>query len=190
MSIARPTAEIRGRRVVVRRYSLSDAVQLHEAIVDSVEHLVPWMPWAALEPLELSDRERLIADWLEQWISGEDFNFGVFRDERLVGGCGLHKRVGDRGLEIGYWTRAPEIGRGFATEAAGCLLEAAFAMSDIDFVEVHHDVANAASGRVPERLGLRLVEERVDGVAAPAEIGTERVWRLDRDDWFRSRQDD
>jgi ribosomal-protein-serine acetyltransferase len=101
----------------------------------------------------------------------------------LVGGCGLHRRVGPSGLEIGYWNRAGETGRGIATEAVGCLIEAAFPMPVVEFVEVHHDVANTASGRIPERLGFTLMEEREDDVAAPAEVGIERVWRLDRSDW-------
>ena len=96
-----------GDRLVVRRYAPADATQLHEAILDSLEHLTPWMPWAALEPLDLADREKLIADWKERWQTGEDFNFGVFENGRLVGGCGLHRRIGPGGLEIGYWT-APE----------------------------------------------------------------------------------
>lgn len=183
VSSARPPVEIVGRRVVVRRYSLGDAVDLHEAIVDSVQHLVPWMPWASLEPLGLSDRERLITDGLERWERGEDFNFGVFEDGTFVGGCGLHRRVGPGGLEIGYWTRFGETGRGIATEAAECLVEAAFSMPAVEFVEVHHDVANQASGRIPQHLGFTLIEEREDGADAPAEAGVERVWRLDRADW-------
>jgi RimJ/RimL family protein N-acetyltransferase len=181
--VDRPPVEIHGRRVVVRRYCLTDAVALHQAVLDSVEHLVPWMPWAGHEPLALSDRERLIAEWLERWEKGEDFNFGVFEEGLLVGACGLHRRIGPTALELGYWTRAGATGRGIASEAARCLVEAAFSMPGVDHVEVHHDVANIASRRVPERLGFSFVEEREDVVAAPAEVGVEWVWRLDRQDW-------
>jgi ribosomal-protein-serine acetyltransferase len=166
---------------------MSDAVDLHEAILESVDHLVPWMPWASFEPLTLSDRQQLIAQWLDRWEHAADFNFGVFEEETLVGGCGLHSRVGPGGLEIGYWTRARETGRGIATEAAGCLVEAAFSMPEVTFVEVHHDVANVASGQIPKRHGFRLIGERDDGAAAPAEVGVERVWRLDRAGWHRIR---
>jgi ribosomal-protein-serine acetyltransferase len=190
VSSVRPPVEIAGSRISARRYELTDAPQLHEAIVQSVEHLLPWMPWAALEPLELTDRLALIAYWLERWENGEDFEFGVFEGKTLVGGCGLHRHVGMTGFEIGYWTRAGETGRGIATDAAGCLIEAAFAIAAVDFVEVHHDVANVASGRIPLHLGFRLVEEREDAAAAPAEVGIERVWRLDRRDWTGHRRDD
>jgi ribosomal-protein-serine acetyltransferase len=56
------------------------------------------MPWAALEPLEPADRERLITEWLERWEQNEDLNFGAFENGALVGGCGLHRRVGPAGL--------------------------------------------------------------------------------------------
>jgi ribosomal-protein-serine acetyltransferase len=188
MIAARPPVEIQGLRVVVRRYCLADAVELHQAIVDSVEHLAPWMPWAAFEPLELSDRERLITGWLERWEQGEDFNFGVFEEGLLVGGCGLHRRIGPNALELGYWTRAGATGRGVASDTARCLVEGAFSMAGVDYVEVHHDAANVASRRIPERLGFSFVEEREDIVAAPAEVGLDWVWRLDRRDWSKHHQ--
>jgi ribosomal-protein-serine acetyltransferase len=155
---------------------------LHEAIIDSLDHLRPWMPWVSPEPLELADREHLIADWLDRWDAGAEFQFGVFEGNALVGGCGLHRRVGPAGLEIGYWTRSGETGRGVATEAAGYLVRAAFSMPQIEFVEVHHDRANVLSGRVPQHLGFTLIEERDDAATAPAEVGVECVWRLSRRD--------
>ncbi len=144
---------------------------------------MPWMPWAALEPLTLSDREQLIAKWSEQWERGEAFMFGIFRNDVLVGGCGLNKRVGAHGLDIGYWTRTSAIQQGVAIDAARCLVHTALAMRGVDFVEVHHDVANVASRRVPERVGFTLVGERAATVGAPAETGTDLVWRLDRARW-------
>ena len=36
--------------------------------------------------------------------------------ERVVGGCGLHGRLDEHGLEIGYWVHVDRIGQGLATE--------------------------------------------------------------------------
>ncbi|NQY57784.1 MAG: GNAT family N-acetyltransferase, partial [Ilumatobacteraceae bacterium] len=76
----------------------------------------------------------------------------------------------------------------FLRQAAGCLVRAAFSMRGIEFVEARHDVANLASRRVPERLGFTFVGERAATVGAPAETGTDWVWRLDRADWKQTQE--
>jgi RimJ/RimL family protein N-acetyltransferase len=97
--------------------------------------------------------------------------------------AGLHRRIEPDGLEIGYWIHPSFTGRGLATSAARLLTDAAFAVEGITHVEIHHDKANVASAGVPRRLAYRLVAEAPDGIAAPAEIGIERIWRVDRDEW-------
>jgi ribosomal-protein-serine acetyltransferase len=57
--------------------------------------------------------------------------------------------VGDGGLEIGYWVHGDWTGRGIATDAAVALTDAALGLPGIDWVEIYHDAANVASGRIP-----------------------------------------
>ena len=91
-----------------------------------------------------------------QFDLGEDFVYGVFsRDEsEVVGGSGLHTRLGEGALEIGYWIRASRVGQGFARETAAALTNLAFAVCGVDRVEIHVDPANEASLRVPQALGF------------------------------------
>jgi RimJ/RimL family protein N-acetyltransferase len=177
---AHPPERLENGPVVLRRYELDDAELLHDAITASVEHLLGWMPWAALEPLSVPDRRELIVTWREQWDAGEEFNFATFASGELVGGCGMHRRIGPGGLEIGYWTRAGCTGRGYATAAAGALTQAAFDLDRITHVEIHHDKANQASSRVPAKLGFVLVREVPDPPEAPAEVGISCEWRMKR----------
>lgn len=157
--------------IVARPYTVEDAPALHEAILESLEHLRPWMPWAALEPITLEHRTA--------WLTDAGDAIGVFLpDGTCVGGTGLHDRIGEGGLEIGYWVRAGWTGRGIATEAARQMVERAFARPDITHVEIHHDKANVASARVPAKLGFSLVRERPDH--RPRECGISCDWRLDR----------
>ena len=165
----------------LRRYRRSDAPALQAAIVASIEHLRPWMPWVAFEPLTIADREELITGRFSTgWDDETDFGYGVFESDDVVGGCGLHRRIGPGGIEIGYWVHVDHVGHGIATLAAGALRDAAFAMSDVTHVEIHHDKANVRSARVPEKLGFTLVREVPDVVEAPAEIGISCEWRVDR----------
>jgi RimJ/RimL family protein N-acetyltransferase len=66
---------------------------------------------------------------------GSDFGYGVFRASdptSVVGGCGLHRRIGAGGIEIGYWIHVDAIGNGYATELAGALIRVALQLTDID----------------------------------------------------------
>jgi RimJ/RimL family protein N-acetyltransferase len=160
---------------------VSDAPELHAAIVESTDHLRPWMPWIAAEPLTVEDREILISSvFAKGWESESDFAYGMFMRGQLVGGCGLHRLDVEDGLEIGYWVRVGRTGRGLATVATQMLCHAAFQMDGIAWVEIHHDRANIASGRIPAKLGFALVREVDDEITAPGEIGMSVQWRLER----------
>ena len=169
--------------ITLRRWTAGDGEALHAAIVASVEHLRPWMAWIQFEPQTVAEREALIAGWDQSWQDGGDVLLGIWRGGQLVGSCGLHRRIGEGGLEIGYWIHVDHIGQGLATLAAGAATEMAFAAPGIDRVEIHHDVANAASARVPEKLGYTMVGQvaaaRPD--VAPAETGMDCIWRVTRE---------
>jgi len=172
-------------RLILRPWTVDDEPALSAAITASVEHLLPWMPWAALEPVAAADRRALIERWHDEWIAGGDVVFGILAlDGTVLGGTGLHRRVGDNGLEIGYWVHVDHIGNGYAREASRALTDLAFTISDIDRVEIHHDRANVASGRVPAALGFTLVEETPREITAPGECGVTYVWRMTRDSWL------
>ena len=157
--------------VELRDLSISDVDDVHAAILESIDHLRPWMPWAAKEPVSLEERTA--------WISGVR-SPGIFVGGTFVGGIGFHDRIAPTGRELGYWVRASWTQRGVATAAVRLMIERAFAMDGIDHVEIHHDKANVASGRIPARLGFTLVREVELGIAAPAECGITCEWRLRR----------
>lgn len=166
--------------LVVRRLRVSDEEAVTEAVKASLEHLRPWMPWAAAEPLTPVDRRALLGTWERAWGTGTERNVGVFDGPSVVGISGLTARPGPGAREIGYWTHVGHLRRGVASTAASVLTELAWEDPTIDRVEIHHDKANAASGGVPRRLGFRRIGERERAPQAPAETGIEVVWALTR----------
>jgi ribosomal-protein-serine acetyltransferase len=175
--------EIRTSRTLLRVFDPDDVDTVSAAVAANVEHLRPWMPWVVAEPLSAIDRVALICDWHQQWQRGGDAQYGVFRDGALVGACGLHHRSAPTTLEIGYWIAGQHVGQGLATEVSAALTAAAFTRPTIDTVEIHHDKANVASSRVPDKLGFSWVGETPDGVTALAEVGLDWCWRMERSDW-------
>lgn len=183
MTAIRLPTRLQGERLLLHPWRDEDAAGLGDAIGASLEQLRPWMPWIAGEPQTIGERRALFARWEEESANGGDGFYGVFLDGAVAGGCGLHRRIGAGGLEIGYWIATPYTRRGFATESAALLTTAAFTLPAISRVEIHHDRANEASAGVPRRLGFKLIDERRDEPTAPADTGIECIWRVEREAW-------
>jgi RimJ/RimL family protein N-acetyltransferase len=151
-----PPYVIRTERLTIRCWEPRDAPLLAEAIETSLDHLRPWMPWAHEEPRPLAERIELLRTFRGRFDLGEDFVYGVFDgdDREVIGGSGLHTRVGAGALEIGYWIRASQVGRGHARETTAALTKVAFLVCGVERVEIHVDPANLASLRVPRALGF------------------------------------
>jgi RimJ/RimL family protein N-acetyltransferase len=150
---------IETERLVVRCYELADAPPLKEAIDSSLEHLQPWMPWAHGEPQTLEEKIELVKLFRANFDTGENFTYGIFAadESEVLGGTGLHPRVGPGGLEIGYWIRASSARQGIATESTAALTRVGFGVCEADRVEIRIEPRNAASQGVPRKLGF--VEE-------------------------------
>ena len=156
-------------RMVLRCWTEADAPLLRAAVDSSLDHLRAWMPWAMNEPSSLDATRGRLRGYEAAFQIGADFVFGLFsRDESVVvGGSGLHPRIGSGALEIGYWIRASHARRGLATEAARALTEVGLRARGVDRIQIMCDPANTASRRVPEKLGYTLVETRVGDTLTP-----------------------
>jgi RimJ/RimL family protein N-acetyltransferase len=170
-------------RLVLRTWTAEDAEPLGTAITASLDHLLPWMPWAAAEPVPLEDRRALIATWDKEWQSGGDVVFGVFLNGTVIGGTGLHRRIGPAALEIGYWIHADFTRQGYATEVSAALTTLAFTVDGIERVEIPHDGANVASAGVPRTLGYERAGEKSAEIVAPSETGVHCTWVMTKDRW-------
>ena len=168
--------------LVLRRWRSADAGALSLAIDESLEHLRPWMPWAASGSLE--ERRATLTRWEDEWDVGGELEYGIFLGALAVGSFGLLPRIGPGGLEIGYWVHAAHTRRGYASAATAALTTVAFTLPGITLVEIHHDRANVASEGVPRQLGFTLVGDYARPPAAPAESGTYLIWRMPREDWL------
>lgn len=165
--------------LLLRRWTVDDAEALGRLVTENAEHLRPWMPWMAEEPKTLAERIALIRRWEEEWSAGGDVVLAVVREGELAGSCGMHRRIGSGGVELGYWIALPHVRQGVATATAAALTETALALPQIDRVEIHHDTNNRASAGIPAKLGFELVGEEA-GLSSPAGSGVETVWRTTR----------
>ncbi len=151
-----PPYLIRTARLTIRCWEPRDAPLLKAALDTSLDHLRPWMPWAHDEPTPLDDKIELLRRFRGMFDLGQDFVYGLFDrgESEVVGGAGLHTRIGDDAFEIGYWLRATRVGAGLAREATAALTTVALRACGVDRVEIHVDPANERSLGVPRALGF------------------------------------
>lgn len=168
--------------VSLHRRSTGHTAALNAAVRANLDHLRPWLEWAAEAPSRAQTAEATRAG-AAAWDAGTDFIYLVGLDARpgsVIGSCGLHGRIGPGALEIGYWVGTEHVGRGIATTAAGALTGAALALPGIGRVEIRCDQANTASAAVPRKLGYRLDRIADTAVRAPGETGRQLVWVKER----------
>src|SRR6266540_1802093 len=155
-NIHNPAYRIETERLVVRCYNPSDAKMLADSVTESIEHLKPWMPWVCSEPEPLEVKVERLKRFRGEFDLNQDFIYGIFNKEetRLLGGTGLHTRVGEEQLEIGYWIHKDFVNQGLVKESTAALVKVAFEIIRIHRIEIHCDPSNLASAAIPRKLGF------------------------------------
>ncbi len=149
-----PAYRIHTARMIIRCWHPADATLLKTAIDTNLDHLRPWMPWAMQEPTPLPEKIKRLRRMRGEFDLDQDFIYGIFNMEetQVIGGTGLHTRIGDDAREIGYWIDKDHLNQGLATEASAALTKVAFEIEKVDRVEIHCDPQNVRSATVPKKL--------------------------------------
>ena len=175
---AAPPDELPAPPVRLQRFRLADLAELEAEIRRSRAHLAPWQDWA--RTADLTSLRAFLFFCEAAWDARTDFQFAIREaDGRLVGGSGLHARLGPGTLEIGYWVAEDRVNRGYATAAARALTAAARQVGGVSRIEIRCDEANVRSAAVPRKLGYRLDTTIDEAPEAPAESGRSSIWVLD-----------
>jgi len=179
---------IRTSRLLLRCYqpTPSDATMLKTAVDESLEHLLPWMPWAHLEPQTIEEKIALLRHFRGQFDLDQSYAYGVYNLDGTsqLGGIGAHWRAGKGAIEIGYWVRMSSVRQGIMREAASALVRAIFAyLPEVDRIDIHCNPENVASAAVARTLGFThegTLRQRplptVPGV--PATVADTMAWSL------------
>ena len=181
-----PPYRIETKRCVLRCWNPSDAKLLHSTIIQNVDHLKEFMPFAQKEPLAVEERIEILRRFRSNFDASKDFVYGIFnKDEsKIIGGTGLHTRNGKYAYEIGYWIDKDECGKGIATEISKALIKVGFINEEIDRFEIKCDPGNLKSQNVPRKLSFNLecIRKRVD-TAFEGQFNDLMIWVLFRSDY-------
>lgn len=183
--------ELRGPRVVLRRYRESDAADRFAALEASRERLAPWLHFPdALQTVEAT------RDWLirreAHWLLREALGYAIWHGETddYLGDVELHHIEWDRRFFLlGYWLRDGAEGHGYMSEAVRLVTDYAFTDLGANKVALRCDARNTRSAAVAERLGfVREARLRGEAHAKDGALADELQYALIRDDprWPRT----
>jgi hypothetical protein len=113
----RPNEVIEHAPVTLRRWRQDDVDALFDAVTESLDHLRPWMPWAA--DYSRASAEEYLAGSIKHWDEGTEYNYAITTAGALVGSISLMARIGPGGLEIGYWLHRAYTRRGLGAGGRG-----------------------------------------------------------------------
>jgi len=184
-----PAYRIESERLVIRCYEPKDALHLQKSVQESVEHLRPWMPWVKDEPDELKVKIERLREFRANFDLSKNYIYAVFdpKETELIGGTGLHPRVGSNAFEIGYWINVNHVNKGYATEISAALTKVAFEIEHVDRVEIRIDPKNIKSVGIPKKLGyvyeatLRKRLEIIEGNPSDS-----MIWSMWKEEYLKS----
>ena len=140
--------------LAIRPYALADVESLHEAALESVREVSPWLPWChpGYSP---ADSRTWIDHCRVAWEQQAEYHFAIVSATgRFLGGCGLNQlRLEHRMANLGYWVRTSAAGGGVAPRAVRKLARFAFRDTDLARLEIVVAVGNVRSQRVAAKIG-------------------------------------
>ena len=147
-----PLPIVRTTRLILDSFLVTDADRVAQLagsreIADSTMNIP--------HPYQIEDARRWIAGHAEMHGRGLAVHFAIRSEPHQLLGCvslGISPR--DRRAELGYWIGRPFWGRGYATEAADACVKLAFDRLGLIRITSRHFLANPASGRVLEKIGM------------------------------------
>ena len=182
--------ELVGERVLLRPYRPGDGAQLWEAVNESRDHHLPWIPWGEGHKLPAHSEESA-RKMQVHWLLREDLPLGIWERATgsYLGGINLNRiNWNVPSLELGYWLRKSAEGHGYMTEAGKLVCSLSFETLGVHRIEVHVASGNHRSVAVPRRLGfIHEATLRQSGRIITGELVDMMVFSMLQEDYKASR---
>jgi RimJ/RimL family protein N-acetyltransferase len=151
-------AELTDGRILLRAHRPGDCQAMHEAVIESLREISPWLPWChpAYSPEDTASFIRLAA---EAWAQNTHYQFAVIDviGQTFLGGIAInHIARTNRLGNVGYWIRTSRTRQGIATAAVRLIAQFAFGALGLTRLEIACIPTNLASRSVALRSGARL----------------------------------
>jgi len=172
-------------RLSLRPFAAADAPVVHElagawAVADTTLHIP--------HPYPKGGAEAWIATHGEAWEKRLVATFAIASRENggVLGAIGLTFAMQHARAELGYWIGLPYWNQGYCTEAGRAVLEFAFTTLALHRVQARHLTRNPASGRVMQKLGMRLEGVHREAIRKGEQFEDLALYAILEDEWRRA----
>jgi RimJ/RimL family protein N-acetyltransferase len=183
------TGPVRTARLVLRTMTSADVDDIHA--YQSREDVCRYVPF---EPRTRDEVAEKVAKYSTAFALGADGDYWQLAIERLaepdrvIGDVYFSiKSVANASGEIGWTLHPSYAGEGFMTEAAGGLLEIAFAAIGLHRVFAQLDPRNVPSAALCRRLGMREEAHFTEDTWFKGDWGDTAIFAILDREWFTSR---
>lgn len=165
------TQNIETSRLILRKFKMQDAKQMFENWAGDPDN-VEFMRWPVHKSVQ--ETEKIIANWVEQYNDIKNYNWCITWKEtqEVIGSITVNDLIELReSCEIGYIISKKFWNKGIMTEALHAVLEYLFKKVGFHRIQLRHDAANPASGKVMIKNGLKF-----EGLLRESERLTSGIW--------------
>ena len=148
------TKTIETARLTLRRLELADAEMMFRNWTGD-DKVTRFLRWDAHKTID--ETKNMIQQWVGRYQDDATYYWGMYlKNGEMIGSIGItitseYDRSGSLGYKIGsrWWNQ------GYASEAAGAVVDYMFRNTDVERIDSFSSVENPASRKVMEKIGMR-----------------------------------
>lgn len=143
-------------QLLLRTYQPEDAPELFQCVSDNRAHLREFLPWVD-NTLKEADSVTFIGITMDQERDQKAMAMGIFLDNKLIGGIGMHEwNHSLKKCQIGYWLAERQQNKGYMYRSAVAFLDFLFHQLGMNKVEICFLPFNTRSGALAQKLGAKV----------------------------------
>ncbi len=142
--------------LLLRTYQPYDAQELFACVDKNRAHLREFLPWVNMT-LKPEHSLNFIQNMLVRETAQQGIAMGIFLDEMLIGGIGMHEWDHMlRKVQIGYWLAKDAEGKGYMLHSARAFISFLFDRLVLNKIEIHFIPYNTRSSELTKKLGAKV----------------------------------
>lgn len=166
------------KRLILRSVELADAPAMYQWLGD--KETVKWLSGEILASIADVEEQAIRGYFWHDIAHTKKYGIALRDTNQLIGGVDFRQNLDNNDAEIGYVLTSAMRGYGYMAEAVTELLHIGFDIINLDSIWISHDLKNAPSRRIPERLNFVNSGQDKQGHV---------VWTMSRDNYNKQKDE-